>query len=68
MKLKAADILPISNDDRARWAQHFACQSPERIQIERSYVFQCHGCSGSCGTSHFVIAPHLQQVELFANA
>jgi hypothetical protein len=61
--------LEITPRERAEWARHFACDTPEKIRVVQPFAkyYECKGCSGSCGCSHFdreTPAPELQQAAL----
>ncbi len=59
-------MIPLTPNELARWQKTFACRTPERIRVENtSCGFQCRGCSGACGTSHFELEPKIQQAEMF---
>ncbi len=57
--------IPFTIPELDRWRQIFACRTPDRIRVEKVVgCFQCRGCSGSCGTSHFDLDPKIIQSEL----
>ncbi len=60
--------VELSDNDRAQWAKHFACRTPNKIRVQIPFAtyFECRGCSGVCGCSHFDQEPQLKQELLFA--
>lgn len=60
-------MIPLTPIELARWQRTFACQTPARIRVEKTRCgFECRGCSGSCGTSHFDLEPKIIQAEMFS--